>query len=225
VISGSESYGNAVLSPDESSLFYTAAAGADPYSESTSARLMCTLLAGGPQVTLLSGQFGQYGYHCATAPSSICVLRESREKHLIFYSLDPTKGRGPELATLESSAEYAWDLSPDGKNIAIVQRFETAHPFRVVSLATGAVRELALKGWSNIQAAAWSADGNRIYVTARSSSSWAILSVDLQGNVGALLEVPMGQSWLWDPVPSPDGRYLAFVQRVFENNAAMLENF
>ena len=50
-------------------------------------------------------------------------------KQLVFIALDPMKGRGREVTRFSTSptpdAEYAWDLSPDGRRIAILRRSET----------------------------------------------------------------------------------------------------
>jgi hypothetical protein len=69
------------------------------------------------------------------------------------------------------------------------------------------------------------ADNQNLYVSGGSAMSWALLRVSLDGKLKRLREVPMGQAWLTRPIPSPDGRYLAYLVRTFETNVVMLENF
>jgi hypothetical protein len=40
-----------------------------------------------------------------------------------------------------------------------------------------------------------------------------------------LAEVPYGDAWLYNPVPSPDGHYLAYMKRSYKSNVMMLEHF
>lgn len=66
--------------------------------------------------------------------------------------------------------------------------------------------------------------GSHLFATAGSGTSFAILSIDMRGNLHVLAEAPIGE-WPWDPVASPDGHYLAHMKRTFESNVMMLEHF
>ena len=147
-------------------------------------------IAGGPATVVLSGH---YGYRCAKAPSSLCVLSELEGNRLIFWVLDPFEGRGRELTSVELKRNhfgqqlYAWSLSPDGKNIALVDNGASGDQVWILSAEGGASRGLRLKGWTVLQRVSWSADGNRLYVSGgvyvpvgRMGS--AILETDLAGN-------------------------------------------
>jgi hypothetical protein len=77
-----------------------------------------------------------------------------------------------------------------------------------------------------LQSVSWSADNQRLYVSALSELYWNIYSITLDGKFEKLLEdVPPVPVWLVGPKPSPDGHYLAYFQRSYEQNAIMLENY
>jgi Tol biopolymer transport system component len=40
-----------------------------------------------------------------------------------------------------------------------------------------------------------------------------------------LAEAPDAGAWLFHPVASPDGRYLAYLKRTYDSNVMMLERF
>lgn len=85
---------------------------------------------------------------------------------------------------------------------------------------------LALRNWKwdRIQSVAWSADGSHLFATTWSAPSRALISIDLRGNLQLLAEAP-DNAWLYAPVASPDGHYLAYQKRTFETNVVMLEHF
>jgi len=220
LISGLENYGLPVLTADGSWLLYTASSKGT--SDASSSRLMRMPMEGGPPSVVLQGN---KSYHCAAAPSNLCVLAEQKGKQqLVFSSFDPVKGGGTDLASVDlSTSFYDWDLSRDGKSIAVLDTSE--NQIRVVNIESGKVGRLPLKNWNNLQTLNWAADSKRIYVTGWSASSNAILSADLSGNIEVLIEVPAGQAWICCPTASPDGRFLAYTERTFETKTTMLENF
>jgi eukaryotic-like serine/threonine-protein kinase len=221
LVSGPESYAGPVYTPDGLWLLYTASSNGN--FDAASSRLMRMPTEGGPSSVVLPGH---YSYDCAALPSKQCVIGELKGKQLVFSSLDPVSGRGPQLATVGVSSGFPdWSLSQDGKNIALVRNDETG--IYIISLESGAARPLELKNWNLFQFARWSADGHQIYVEAAKSSgsSWEIFLTDLAGNTKVLVEIPGGQGWLCCPRPSPDGHFLAYTERIFETNVTMLENF
>ena len=66
-----------------------------------------------------------------------------------------------------------------------------------------------IKGWSNLQSFAWTADGKGLFVTVLVRGGRDLLLVDLQGNSQLLWE-NLGGSGETLAVASPDGRHLAF---------------
>jgi hypothetical protein len=61
-------------------------------------------------------------------------------------------------------------------------------------------------------------------VTSWLPDSFNLLHVTLSGKVKPLLRNGRGQ-WMQNPLPSPDGRYLAFNAETWDSNVWMLENF
>jgi hypothetical protein len=99
-----------------------------------------------------------YSLRCARSPASLCAIgeRTSDRKRLIFTAFDPIQGRGRKLAQFDTKpttdAGHAWDLSPDGTRIAIVQRSDST--IHLLSLGGRAPAEVVVKGWSSFQALA-----------------------------------------------------------------------
>jgi serine/threonine protein kinase len=226
LVSGAGDYELPVLSPDGQWLFYT------EYLEDGSARLMRMALEGGPVTMLLSGD---YGYRCASSPSGLCVLSELKGDRVVFSRLDPLKGRGEDMLSAQvkgssssMSLSYAWNLSSDGKNIALVDG-GSEEQIRILGIE-GGVRVVHLKGWHYLRTVNWAADGRHLYVSGARDQTvgavkFGILEADLSGNFKVLIQVPENRGWVAYAVPSPDGRYLTYTEWNFTSNVVMLENF
>jgi len=222
LLSGAANYRWPILSPAGDRVLYTASATLD--SPDPSKRLMSKPMDGGAPTILLAGE---YMYHCAFEPSAHCVLSEVKARELVFSALDPVEGKGREIQRVEAHASASWSLSPDGNEIAIADQKGNGGKLTILSLADRKVTTLALQSWkwATLESVAWSADGSHLFATAWSETSNVILLVDLRGNLQVLAEMPPAEAWLSNPVASPDGHYLAFMKRTFENNVMMLEHF
>lgn len=218
LISGSGKIDTIVISPDGKWFLYV------EHLEDGTARLLRVPIEGGASTLVLPGD---YDYRCASAPASLCVVSEFSAEQMVFYVLDLLNGRGRELARADVKSQGNWSLSPDGKNIALANGSDQV---RILSTYKDDVRSLPLKGWSNLQFANWTADGNHLYlsglqVLGTSLPEWAILESDLAGNVKVLTQIPYNEGWLANPNPSPDGRHLIFLERTWPSSVMMLENF
>jgi serine/threonine protein kinase len=220
LISGSGKFDTLVISPDGRWFLYT------EHLEDGTSRLMRMPIEGGPATLVLPGN---YSYRCASAPASLCVLSEFNGKQVVFSVLDPLKGPGLEMARadIKKGIDEDWSLSPDGKYIAVATGMDQV---LIVNTDNGDVRSLPLKGWFYLQFANWTADGSHLYLTGRrvpsgGSSEWAILESDLAGNFKVLIRVPYNEGWFANPIPSPDGRHLIFLERTWPTSVMMLENF
>jgi hypothetical protein len=94
----------------------------------------------------------------------------------------------------------------------------------VLDLQNGAKSGIPLKDW-HLQFAAWAPDNQHLYVSGLVGDNLQIASVGLDGKEKPIFSVPAGLAWIFEPVPSRDGRYLAFGLRRYEANVVMLENF
>jgi len=172
---------------------------------------------------------GRYTYACGSSPSSSCVVAELKDSQLIFFHLDPLKGRGEEIAGIAGyrAVEPRWDLSPDGTRIAIVEPLDGKGEIRILNVAVRKTTVLPVRDWKwhGLAVISWAADGKNLFALAQPGPSWAILSIDADGNPRVLYEIPEGAGWVSTIVPSPDGKRLAFTKRVYLHDVMLLENF
>jgi eukaryotic-like serine/threonine-protein kinase len=183
-------------------------------------------LAGGPsQLLFVARPFSLLT--CAKSPSTLCVIAEPTEdrKQVIFTALDPMKGRGPELFRFAfhlNDDRWFSDLSPDGARIAAMRG--PAGPIYVFSLHGQPEREIRVKGWSNLSAFIWAADGKSLFVTAGVRGRRVVLHVDLLGNARVLWETP-GEFGEAVAFPSPDDRKLALRAWTTSGNMWSMEKY
>jgi len=154
------------------------------------------------------------------------VIAEPSEdnKQAILTRLDSLKGRGPELArfALDPNEKYWWiEVSPDGSRIAATRT--PSGPIYVLSPQGQPIQQIQVKGWSNVQAFSWTADGKGLFVVAGIRGGRVVLRMDLQGNANVVWE-NTGGSGETLAVPSPDGRHLAMQGWTTTGNMWMLEN-
>jgi eukaryotic-like serine/threonine-protein kinase len=230
------------LSPDGSWILYLAFANAQSGSPPTG-RLMRIPVAGGtpepvlrvsgypgsaraPRERWLPSARGYPDFRCSSGMPAAhsCVLAEANPQEIMFSAFDPKLGRLGELAkvNIEPSDSF-WDLSPDGSRIAFGKLENQSSHIRVLDLASGKTREISVKDWSNLTSVGWSADGQSLFAATWGSKGGSILRVSLNGKT-QLMYKAVGMQ-LERPVPSPDGRYLAFAEVSTTSNAWMVENF
>ncbi len=188
------------------------------------ARLMRVPVNGGPPELVFSARF--YNSHrCSRAEANLCVFAEqtSDGKWLVFSALDPISGKGRELAKFATDplGFYHWDLSPDGKRMAILKGGE--NQVHVLALDNGAVRDLTVKGWTGFNSLDWSSDGKGFFIGNLSGGSATLIYVDQAANVHPLWH-QKSTTGTWG-VPSRDGRQLAILGQEFNGNIWTMENF
>jgi hypothetical protein len=120
-------------------------------------------------------------------------------------------------------------LSPQGRLVEKMKSGPDGLHIRVRSLTGGPVEEIAWKKLTReYHLLGWSLDGKGIYVFdwPTLESDFTTLYLGLDGQSQVLWKRGTSPGWSFDgPVPSPDGRHLAFTVVTFESNAWMLENF
>jgi eukaryotic-like serine/threonine-protein kinase len=212
----------ACVNPEGSWVFYRS--NPEVRDPSAPAKLMRVAIAGGsPQLVLTANLEG--GPRCANSPATLCAIAERSldRKLLVFAAFDPAKGRGHELAELktDATADYRWDLSPDGMRFAILKNREGR--IQILPLNHRATQEIAVKGWDILSSVVWTTDGKGLFVSSLKAGGSVLLGLDLQGNARILWEQPGGMDTYG--VPSPDGHHLAMRGLNVESNMWMMENF
>lgn len=161
-------------------------------------------------------QCAQYGEHT-------CLLSESNGKQTVFPSFDPVRGRLEELARIDGSAENStWSLSPDGMKVVLVEWL--GDNVRILDLKSKQLQVIDPNPpQTDLQYAAWSADGQKLFATGFDDYRGRLLEMDMEGHAHVLLENRHG--WIGLPLPSPDGKRIAYTYAVTEANVTLLEHF
>ncbi len=194
--------------------------GAPPNPAGAPARIMRRPAAGGPAETVLQSPAGSQDLSCPLVPGPPCAFILKEGKHVAFYSFDPVRGLGGRIGQIDGASD--WDLSPDGTRIAVVK-----HQDRIELLT------LSDRTWHEIPADPpggrfasinWASDSKGVFVVSALPDSMALLHVTTAGKVDRLLSRG-AEHELTCPLPSPDGKYLAFGTRWLDSNLWMIENF
>jgi serine/threonine protein kinase len=217
LLSGSGKYRHPIAERNGQWLLFTQISADDQTGQS--AAIMRMPVGGGPASLIVKGRFS---YRCASR-TDVCVLSEVTKNLRTFAVLDVFKGKGEKIADgIPASEEWAWDLSPDGKVIAVLPSSE---PDQILILSTqdGTRRVMRIKGWV-LQWISWSPNNQQLFVSGfNNQPPFKILLVNLDGKFTPLKESGEAE-WIYSPLPSPDGHYLAYSSRWYDANVALLEN-
>jgi Tol biopolymer transport system component len=166
---------------------------------------------------------GNPRFRCPSISQSPCVLSEKLQNEMVFTAFDPLQGRKRELARfpVDRARPAFWDLSSDGQWIAFGITEESGSRIQLLSLTRHENREIPIANWNNLVSIAWAPDGKALFLTGWASKNSPLLRVSLDGGVQLLYSA---QYYVESPVPSPDGRYLAFGVVSQNNNAWLMDN-
>jgi serine/threonine protein kinase len=217
-----------VASPDGSWILYLTWVGPNP-----PARIMRVPTSGGPPQLVLEER-GIHRLACARSPATLCVFSEESpdNKQLIFSGFDPSQElRRRELTRVNLKHPqdgYFWDLSLDGSHLTLAQwdQREARIQIQILPLAGGEVREFNVRGTRGFVSVFWAADSRGLFVSVLAGQGAKLLHVDLDGRGQVIWQQPFpGISFEDRGVPSPNGRYLAVLTEVWDNNVWLLENY
>ncbi|MFI5095006.1 MAG: protein kinase [Candidatus Acidiferrales bacterium] len=213
---------HACLSPDGSWVLYEMSVEAE--GPSAANQIMRVPTAGGTPEFVMRANLEERP-RCARSPATLCAIaeRSADRKQLVFTAFDPLKGRGRELAKFQAdpTADYHWDVSPDGTRIALLK--DRDGRVEILSLNGRAPQEITARGWDNLFSVNWAADGKALFVSGLQQRGSVLLHLDLQSNAHFLWEHRGGEQTYG--VASPDGRHLAMRGWNNETNLWMMENF
>jgi len=211
------------LSPDASWVLYWDYVEGGKEKSAPMRLMRIPLSRGAPEMVLQAAR--EASLRCAPGHSP-CILSEPDRANgeLVFSSFDPQRGRIAELIRLaaDPAGLPAWDLSPDGSTLAIVDLDEHKDQIRLVELESGSARAVSSGRSARLSGISWSADGRGWFVTSSSAREAAILHVSSNGVVSKLWTTSTS---VGTPLASPDGRNLAFVVSAYNSNAWSIENF
>ena len=233
--SGKDERSDARLSPDGKWLLYLEWPGTGPKTSTANGRLMRTGVEGGPAQALftISGYSrrirtdplvsisaeGHPAFRCSSEIGAPCVLSEEIEGNIVFTAFDPKNGKGAELYKAPTGSFTFWDLSQNGRWIAVGRNDEASGRIQLISLAGEPPRDIEAGGWTRLVSASWASSGKGLFVTAFASKGAPLLYVPLVGQTRLLYR---GLKYVENPVASPDGRYLAFGEMTEDGNAWVL---
>lgn len=210
-----------IVTPDRRWLwYYTKPAGQD--GPDTPVKLMRRPLTGGPAMEFDSRTNAWRSLRCSQDGTCIRVEHEGSES--VFYSFDPQDGSGYELArgpSIGPFVAFSWDLAPDGKRIAYVDRAKNV--IGLIDLDRSPLRRTELRvDWHQPpQGVSWDVDGKGLYVTCFEENDSSTLHVALDGSA-ILLRYQPGNASAW-AYPSPDGRHLLLADSTRAGNVWLLE--
>lgn len=169
-------------------------------------------------------------YYCSSnsKATSPCVLGLwEGEKKLVFYSLDPVKGKGLKVGELETGApDVAWLQSHDGSGVAAVLFHDDPGKIKVASLVNRPLEEISCgANLGHLDGVAWAADDKGFFVTSVMGGVSGVSYVTMNGKVTPLFRSDSFVPYLRNPRPSPDGKHIAFAGQSWDGNVWIAENF
>jgi len=223
VASSSEDVSDAVPATDGSWILYRQSKPSENGKPTTRARLMRIPAAGGPPVSVLEWSPPAIGRSlaCPQKANIGCVLSERVGEDLVFYALDPVSGRGQVLGRIAikdpSGYYYGWDLSPSGLRIAVVDNGVKGR-IAEFTLSDRVWHEISLQPRAGAMSISYAPDERGFFV----AGGDGVMHVTLTGKADVLADPGMMD---YRPLPSPDGKHLAFGVLTYDTNVWMIENF
>jgi DNA-binding winged helix-turn-helix (wHTH) protein/Tol biopolymer transport system component len=177
---------------------------------------------GGGASTLLYSFRASGNFRCPLLAGQPCVVQEAYENDehgskIEFVLLEPETHRILTGRNYHSAKQLEdWDLSPDGKTIAILERGEADDDLLLLDLA-GGTRRLSPANGGSLKSVNWWPNGQGFFCASLRRDALRMLSIGNDGKSAVLAE-DLGTLPSW-AVASPDGRKLAWVAHRRHYNA------
>jgi eukaryotic-like serine/threonine-protein kinase len=174
---------------------------------------------------VLPTMVGQPAFRCPSKSRTSCVLSEAGPHEVTFYSFVPEPGAvKTEMFRIQTDHPdgLAWDLSPDGSQIAYAEYSWQSASIHIRELTTNVTRDIPLKGLTELSTLSWSADGKGFFATTFAVTGSTLYHVTAEGKYSVLYK---GAKEVEGARSSPDGRYLAFGDVQSASNVWVLEGF
>lgn len=215
------------FSPDGSWILYWDFARTAAKESPSPVRLMRQPVSGGPPEKILEMPYAEAydaNFACSTKPFDTCVFQELQGSTLTFSSFDPLKGKGESRGKIDIDLHWGhgWAVSPDGKQIAVVDHSHR-DTIEILSLANLTWHDLRVdSGWGDFLEIAWQPGAKGFFVVSFQPQNYSLFHVSPSGKAQLLFRNKFYQV-LGGPVPSPDGKYLAFNGHTTDGNVWLFE--
>jgi Tol biopolymer transport system component len=216
------------VTPDGSEILYIShPKSTDP--EAPASIFAIPIAGGAPRLILKDVHI--WNMQCARLPSTMCLYSKTKGDTSETFRFDVRSGKSSASPQVDPFGN--WSLSPDGSQRAIIPGRPNG-TIRLRSTLTGETRELSVKGWNELGAIDWSADGRSLLVTWENyERDSALLRITLDGRVSVLLRSSNGirssravsGRGIFAAIPSPDGKSLAIAGVASNQNVWQVENF
>ncbi len=221
VVSGRNGIGVVRLTPDGSSLLYT------DYDSNTSRLMLLPLSGGRPQ--LLGGQSNVVNVACSQKPATNCIAGtlDRERKRLTFVRIKPPNSELQRLFDVEFDMRLgpSWTVSPKGAEIAFNKNnLDSAAIDVFISLYGVLERSIPVKGFNRFLSIDWAPDGHSWFVGAATATGCSLLRVYEDGSYSVLVNMH-GRGMRTYAIPSPNGRYVAFLGWTENRNTWMIDDF
>lgn len=153
-----------------------------------------------------------------------CILPEVGASETTFYSLDPIRGKGVQLATLPGNVGTFAPLA-DGQGVVfVVPDRGKQNVLRVKSFGGGPSHDVVVSKATVLSSLDALHDGSGFLSVNIHPNGRELLVVRLNGSSKSLWSSPNGLEIQWG-IPSPDGRRVAISAAVAGSNAWMMTDF
>ncbi|HEU4723934.1 MAG TPA: hypothetical protein VFU59_01420, partial [Candidatus Eisenbacteria bacterium] len=215
--------GGAFVAGDPPDVYYWSWERSDGSAESD-AHLMRVPDGGLASRLVLSGRRSRIAVIGPRRPGEplLAFALEPKERKLTLGAVDLQKGTMSSRAKLDVNPDewMQFTPSPDGTRVALLA---ADGRIRILRVDGTPGRDILVKDWSDgLRAIAWSADGERLFGTWGTSGAYAILEIGMSGDAHAIWRTSDAPPS--SPVPSPDGKYLAFARARVERNAYLMDD-